>query len=72
MRTLDSTLSLRNSCEKFQQPSRKTNTGQNALPFIGPALQNKASEEIKRTTNLNRFKHDLKKQYLKELGKSSF
>ena len=64
--------SLRNSYHKLQQPFRKTNTCQTALPFSGPALWNKVPDEIKRTTNLNAFKHNLKKHYLKELGKSNF
>ena len=42
------------------------------MPFIGPALRNKVPEKIKRTTNLNAFKHNLKKHYLKELGKVNF
>ena len=63
---------LRNSYQKLQQPFRKTNAGQNALSFIGPALWNKVPEEIKRITNLNAFKHNLKKHYLKELGKPNF
>ena len=58
----------RNSYQKLQQLFRKTNLGQNALPFIGPALWNKVPEESKRATNLNAFKHSLKKHYLKELG----
>ena len=66
----ESSSSLRNSCQKLQQPFR--NTGQNALSFIGPALWNKVPEEIKRTTNLNAFKHDLKKHYLKGTGKTGF
>ena len=72
MKVPESSSSLRNSYYKLQQPFRKTNTGQNALSFIGPALWNKVPEEIKRTTNLNAFKHNLKKHYLKELGKSNF
>ena len=72
MKAPESSSSLRNSCQNFQQPFLKTNTGQNALSFIGPALWNKVPEEIKRTSNLNTFKHHLKKQYLKELGKSNF
>ena len=52
---------LRNSYQKLQQPFRKTNTGQNALSFTGTALWDKVPEEIKRTTNLNAFKHYLKK-----------
>ena len=72
MKATESTLSLRNSDQKLQQPSCKTNIGQNALSFIGLALWNKVAGEIKRITNLNAFKHNLKKHYLKELGKSSF
>ena len=64
--------SLRNSYQKLQQPFRKTNTDQIALSFIGPALWNKVPKKIKKTTNLNTFKHNLKKHYLKELGKVNF
>ena len=53
--TPESSSSLRNSYQTLQQPFRKTNTGQNALSFIGPTLWNKVPEEIKRTTNLNVF-----------------
>ena len=67
MKAPESTSSLRNRYEKLQQPFHKTNTGQNALSFIGPALW-----KIKRITNLNVFKHNLKKHYLEELGKSNF
>ena len=72
MKAPESSSSLRNSYQKLQQPFRKTNTGQNALSFISPALWNKVPEEIKRITNLNVFKHNLKKHYLKVLGKSNF
>ena len=72
MKAPESSSSLRSSYQKPQQPYRKTSTGQNTLSFIGPGLWNKIPEEIKRTTDLNAFKHDLKKHYLKELGKSNF
>ena len=72
MNATETSSSLRNSYHKLQQPFRKTNTGQNALSFIGPALWNKVPDDFKRTTNLNAFKHNLKKHYLKELGKSNF
>ena len=62
MKAPESSSSLRNSYQKLHQSFRKTNTDQNALSFIGPALKN----------NLNAFKHNLKKHYLKELGKSNF
>ena len=72
MKATETSSSLRNSYHKLQQPFRKTNTGQNALSFIGPALWNKVLDEIKRTTNLNAFKHNLKNHCLKELGKPNF
>ena len=60
--------SLRNGYQNF----RKIDTDQNALSFISPALWNKIPEEIKRTINLNTSKHNLKKHYLKDIGKSNF
>ena len=72
MKAPESSSSLRNSHQKLQQPFCKTSTGQNALSFITTGLWNKIPEEIKRTTNLNTFKQNLKKHYLKELGKSNF
>ena len=60
----------------FKKPHLTVNLifihNQNALSLIGPALWNKVPEEIKRTRNLNAFKHNLKKHYLKELGKANF
>ena len=50
MKAPESSSSLRNSYQKLQQPFRKTNTGKNALAFIGPALWNKVPKEIKRIT----------------------
>ena len=70
MKAPESSSSLRSSYLKRQQTFRKTNTGQNALSFIDPALWNKVPEKIK--TNLNAFKHNLKKHCLKELGKVNF
>ena len=72
MKAPQSSSSLRNSYQKLKQPFRKTNNSQNALSFIGPALWNKIPEEIKRTMNLNAFKHNFKKHNLKELGKVNF
>ena len=72
MKAPESTSTLRNSYEILQQPFCKTSTGQNTLSFIGPALQNKIPEQIKRTTNVNAFKHNLKKHYLKEFVKLNF
>ena len=69
MKATESSSSLRNSYQKLQQPFC---TGQNALSFIGLVLWNKVPEEIKRTTNLNAYKHNLKKHYLKELVKAIY
>ena len=67
MKAPESSSSLRNSYQNLQQLFRKANTGQNALSFIGQALWNKVPEEIKIITNLNAFKHNLKKQYLRKI-----
>ena len=78
MKAPESSSLLRNSYQKLQQPGQPcqlqqpTNTGPNALSFIGLTLWNKVSKEIKRTTNLNAFKYNLKKHYLKELGEANF
>ena len=72
MKAPESSSSLRNNYQNLQQPFHKTSTAQNALSFIGLALRNKVYKEIKRTTNLSTFKHNPKKHYLKELGKSNF
>ena len=69
MKAPESSSSLISSYQKLQQPFRETNAGQNALSFIGPTLWNKVPQKITRTMNLNKFKHNLKKHYLKELGK---
>ena len=63
---------LRSCYGKLHQPFGKTSRSQNASSFIVLALWNKVPEEIKRTTDLNTFEHNLKKHYLKEHGKSSF
>ena len=45
MKAAESSSPLRNSYQKLQQPFCKTNIGQNALSFIGPALWNKVPEQ---------------------------
>ena len=72
MKAPENSSSLRNSYQKLRQAFHKANTGQNPLSFIGPELWNKVLKQIKRTTNLNAFKHYLKKHYLKELVTSNF
>ena len=53
-------LSLRNSYYKLKLLFHKTSTGQNAVSFIGPVLYNIITENIKRTTELNTFKHNVR------------
>ena len=52
---------------KLKCPFRKTNAGQIVLSYIGPTIWNKTPDLLKRTNNLNTFKHNLKEYYLKEL-----
>ena len=60
-------MSTRNGFQKLSQPFRKTNQSQKALSYIGPSVWNKLPEQIKKTINLNTFKHSVKRFYFKEL-----
>ena len=62
----ESNIQLRGSFQKLKCPFRKTNNGRLALPYIGPTFWNKTLETLKRTNNLNTFKHNLKKHFLNE------
>ena len=69
--TTESTLQLRNRFQKLKCPFRKTNNGQHALSYICPNFWNKTPDTLKRSNNLNTFKHNFKKYILKELKNSS-
>ena len=56
---------------KLKCPFRKTKVGQMALPYIGLTIWSKTPDMLKRTNNLNTFKHNLKEHYLKELKNSN-
>ena len=56
-------ISLRNNFLKLKRPFRNTNTGQKALSFIGPSFWNQIPETLKKTNNLNTFKHNFKKHF---------
>ena len=60
------TIDTRNSFAKLKHPFRKTNTGQKTLLYIGPSLWNNLPETIKKTNNLNTFKHNVKSLYLNQ------
>ena len=44
-----------------------TNTGQNVPTFIDPSIWNKLLEVLKKSNNINTFKHNLKRCYLTRL-----
>ena len=67
----ESNFQLRNSFQKLKCPFRKTNNGQHALSDIGPTFWNKTPDTLKRSNNLNIFKHNFKKYILKELNNSN-
>ena len=54
-------ISLRNNFLKLKPPFQNTNTGHKALSFICPSFWNQLPEILKKTDNLNTFKHNLKK-----------
>ena len=60
-------ISLRNNFLKLKQSFRNTNTGQKALSFIGPSFWNQIPETLKKTDNLNTFKHNLKKHFFNQM-----
>ena len=60
-------ISSRNNYAKLKVPFRKTSMGQKSLSYIGPSVWNKLPSLMKRNISLNKFKHDVKKHYLREL-----
>ena len=53
-------IDTRNKLAKLKIPFRKTNIGQKAISFVGPSLWNSLPKLIKKTDNLNTFKHNVK------------
>ena len=47
---------------------RKTSIRHNGLSYIGPAIWNRIPEILKKTKNLNTFKHKMKHCYLNDLS----
>ena len=68
----DKNILTRVSFLKLKCPFRKTKAGQTALSYIGPTIWSKTPDTLKPTTNLNRFKNNLKEHYLKEHINSNF
>ena len=50
----------RNKFAKLKIPFHKTNMAQKAVSFVDPSLWNSLHELIKKTDNLNTFKHNVK------------
>ena len=61
-------INRRNNFRKLNHPFRKTSTGQKGLSYIGPDIWNRIPEIIKKTRNLNTFKHKMKQYYLNDLS----
>ena len=55
--------STRNSTMKLSQPLSRTSYGQNCVSFLAPSVWNNLSNELKRCTNLNTFKHKIKEYF---------
>ena len=67
--TSNNRINTRKGFLKLIQPSRKTKQGQNCLSYIGPSTWNKLPDEIKKSKNLNIFKHKVKDHFLKQKEK---
>ena len=55
--------STRTSTMKLTQPPRRASYGQNCISFPTPTVRNNLTNELKRCTNLNTFKHKIKKYF---------
>ena len=64
----ESNRTLRNDYLKLKNPFRKTTAGQNSLSFLGPSKWNQLPETMKKCSNINTFKHNLKKPFLVQLA----
>ena len=58
----------RSNC-RLQLPYRTTSYGHKTLSFLGPKLCNNLPAELKSSSNINKFKHNIKKLFFKELQK---
>ena len=56
--------STRNSTMKLIQPLRKSNSAQQCISFLAPSVWDNLPNELKRCTNLNKFKHKGKEYFL--------
>ena len=64
-------INTRNSCLTLSYPFWKTNTSQNDMSYIGPVIWSKITKILKKTKNLNTFKHRMKRYYLNVFSNSN-
>ena len=55
--------STKNSTTKLSQPLRRTSYCQSCISFLVPSIWSNLSNELKRCTNLNTFKHKIKEYF---------
>ena len=57
-------IGTRNNIFKLKNPFCKTNMGQKRISYIGPSIWISLPDSNKKASNLNAFKHNVKKHYL--------
>ena len=65
----ESNFQSKSSFQKLKCPFRKTNSGHYALSYISPTFWIQTPHTLKHSNNLNTFKHNFKKYFVKELSK---
>ena len=58
--TEETAIRTRSSFQKLKIPQRKTNIGLKSLSYTGPSLSNNLNENLKRSSNINDFKHKIR------------
>ena len=56
--------------KKFKLPFRKSKLGMQSLSCVGPSTWNKLANDLKTSTSVNCFKHDIKKYFFKKLSET--
>ena len=56
--------------KKLKLPFCKSKLGMQSLSYVGPSTWNKLSDNIKTTTSVNCFKHNIKKYFLMKLSET--
>ena len=60
----------RSSYQKLNIPFKKTNRGLHTFSYLGPKLWNGLPEQVKISTSVNNFKHNLKANFFMQLHKT--